>query len=153
MHKTENFFETNIKTKALIGTSKKICEYQEKTNVNESSIPSVRLPQRFSAPDHLINAFNSLTDESPPIIGTKRYKLSFDPHVPLNDDELFYITNESMKSFWTIQRIKEMTDIILHKTKITLSLLDWLCTNYSKNNAVRWTIDNNETENFYLYEK
>ena len=58
-----------------------------------------------------------------------------------------------MLRFWTPEKLDIMTKVILHKSNITLSRLDWLCTNYSKSQDVHYSLSPDDPRDFYIYEE
>lgn len=119
-------------------------------NSHTEKLPQVRFPGDYSVPDHLFEEFNNLYPNAP--IKKRKGKFNLHPAQKLTGREREFIHASWMIRFWNPEKLDIITRILLHQSPVTLSLLDWLCTNYAKNKDIHYPLNENDPSDFYIYE-
>lgn len=58
---------------------------------------------------------------------------------------------EGMISFWTEERLNVLASVLLQKSVVKLSLIEWLCTHFCKEKRIEYKLRPNDPIEFHLY--
>jgi len=148
-----NFIENNeiINNRKI----KKVCfkipkgdsnEIHNLTNFSfyEKNKDIILFPIKYSTPEHLRDLISIYYQQS-----KHQKKKIADPNrllTPIEDQYLNW-----MKKFWTLKNLIKLSYIHLKQTPVNFSLLDWLCTNYSKEFPNKCIVKNNNNEDINIH--
>lgn len=121
-------------------------------NYDNDSLPDVRLPYNYSVPDHLLDEFTKLYPNPPE--KKRKGKFNLFPAQRILGKEKIYIGSNWILRFWTPRRIDIMVQVLTKQCKCNLSLLEWCCTNWSKEYGVFYDIkENGNTKYFFIHQE
>jgi hypothetical protein len=145
---TIDFAKIENLRKQQINCTKSI--YKDDVPYDNSEFPRVRFPTHYSVPDHLLEEFKHMFPSSNGV--KKKGKIGLVPETVIRGRStglLAWLVNSHWKN---TKNLDLMAKIILHKTTITLSNLDWLCTNYSKQHGVHYRLSQDNPLDFNMHE-
>jgi hypothetical protein len=106
----------------------------------------VCFPTDHSVPSHLLNEFKNINNLNSFI---SKSKLNPDKYLPIRGKQFLGLLTD----FWNLERLEYMCKILLKKVSITLTHIDWLCTNYSQIYPVKYVLEQKEgSYTFDLFE-
>ncbi len=115
---------------------------------DNSKFPTVRFPTFYSVPTHLLDDFKNMFPE----MKNKKGKKTLQPSMQIGG-KASSLLQWLVYSHWKDHEyLDDLAKIILHKKAITLSNIDWLCTNFSKTFDVRYRLDQNNPVDFSVHE-
>lgn len=99
-------------------------------------------PDELSAPDHLLNEFTEIFSRyfhrlTPKV---RKYFISPGQKLDVRSMKILRLVKDTFSSDHLFRMIK----ILERKTDLTLSLLDFVCTNYSKSHPIQYTLMNED---------
>ncbi|CAH6421178.1 Hypothetical protein UVM_LOCUS394 [uncultured virus] len=108
----------------------------------------VRLPEVLSVPNHLVDTPREV------LCSWFRKKRSqpedLDPDKLLGKREQAFL--DGMRSFWSTARLRRIVPILLKRSPITLSLIDWLSTNYARKHGTNYPLSAEDPWDFDVYQ-
>lgn len=102
---------------------------------NNNDLPIIRFPNQFCVPDHLLKEMNYY-------FSNKSMKNYVDPQFQ-HISKAYYIL-ALQRSYWTVEKLREMIHTILSKSNFNLSLINWFCIHYCSEYNISITKENGE---------
>jgi hypothetical protein len=125
--------------------------YDWQITYDNTALPTIRYPETKSVPDHLIPEFKQNIHLILPKTTKKQKKTRgypLEPNRDISGLEEGYIS--LLKKFWTPDRLNVLVEILVPSAcyvdeeehednpRVTLSLVDWFCINYSRHEGVSY---------------
>lgn len=123
--------------------------YIESLPYDNSALPDVRFPTHHSVPEHLLDEMRYMF---PVTQKERKGKIGLIPDESLGGRAIGLLQWLVFTHWRDTKNLDNLTKIILHRKSITLSQLDWLCTNYSKTYDVKYPLDPSNPVNFSIHE-
>lgn len=122
---------------------------EESIPYDNDTLPNVRFPLDYSVPDHLLKEFMRMFPKGNTV--TPKKKKSLEPQKETGARESEFLN--WMRKYWTPEKLNILVNIILKRnTEVTFTLMDWLCTNFSKNMDSHYALNDNDPFDFYIHE-
>jgi len=139
MPKRKNFIEDEIEMKAYEHNRQiKIPDFIDTGELPDFQFQvgeeTINYPTRFSVPNHLKDIMLYYHEKQIEKL-KKSTKQSIKKSLPNPERNLTTPENDYiswLKKYWTYEKLVSLIKIHLKEKKVNFSLLDWLCTNYSK---------------------
>jgi len=106
--------------------------HEEKGNVD------IYIPNEYCVPTHLVEEISEMINLNPEL--GKKLTLKPKENLPIKAHQIL----KTIWSYWTLDKIEYMSKILIRRFKVTLSNIDWLCTNYSQIFPIKYTINTPE---------
>lgn len=104
---------------------------------DNDEMPRVRFPMCFRVPTHLLEEFSEMFPEEPDGKSTQG-KISLLPREKMDGKSITLLQWLVHYHWRDTEKLDDLAKILLHQKHITLTHLDWLCTNYSMSHDVRY---------------
>jgi len=122
--------------------------YKNNVPYDNNQFPDARFPTYYSVPTHLFEEFKRMFPQNT----NQKGKISLIPDKEIGGKS-YSLLSWLVHSHWkNTENLDNLAKIILHKKPITLSHLDWLCTNYSKTYDVRYKLNQNNPVDFSIHD-